>query len=69
MVWFTCADYDWAVNDPKIVGINIWPWSGWMPVRSYQGVNMGLQLLPKATAAWKDIGKKIKAGQAATRAE
>ena len=52
------------MNDPKIVGINIWPWSGWMPVRSYQGVNMGLQLLPKATAAWKDIGKKIKAGQA-----
>ena len=57
------AYYDWAVNDPMIVGINIWPWSSWMPVRSYQGVNVGLKLLPNATKAWMAIGKKIKAGQ------
>ncbi len=59
------AYYDWAVNDPMIVGINIWPWSSWMPVSSYQGVNVGLQLLPNATKAWMAIGKKIKAGQEA----
>ena len=57
------AYYDWAVNDPMIVGLNIWTWSSWMPVRSYQGVNVGLKNLPKAVEAWTKIGTKIKAGQ------
>ena len=23
--------YHWAVTDPRVVAINIWPWSGWLP--------------------------------------
>ena len=23
--------YHWAVKDPRVVAINIWPWSGWLP--------------------------------------
>ena len=59
------AYYNWAVNDPMIVGLSIWKWGGWMSVRSYQGVNVGLKNLPKALDAWAAIGKKIKAGRAA----
>ena len=54
------AYYDWAAADEMIVGIVIWPWSAWMPVASYQGVNVGLQALSNATAAWTAIGKKIR---------
>ena len=59
------AYYDWAASDPMVVGIVIWPWSGFMSCSGYPGVNVGLQQLENATAAWTAIGKKIKAGQAA----
>ena len=57
------AYYDWAANDPMIIGIVIWPWSDFYPSSSYPGTNVGLKALKNATAAWTVIGKKIKAGQ------
>ena len=52
-----------------IIGLNVWTWSSWMPVRSYQGVNVGLKQLPRAINAWTEIGKKIQAGQAKAKLE
>lgn len=53
------AYYSWAATDPRIVGINIRPWSGYLPPASYQGCNVGLKALPKARAAWEAIGRRI----------
>ena len=52
-----------------VVGIVIWPWSEFMPCSGYPGVNVGLQALTNATAAWAVVGKKIMAGQAVGSAE
>jgi hypothetical protein len=52
--------YHWAVQDPRVIAINIWPWSGWLPPAGYPGVNVGLKLFPNASAAWATIGREIK---------
>jgi hypothetical protein len=57
--------YHWAVSDPRVVAINIWPWSGWLPPAGYPGVNVGLKMYPNASAAWATIGREIKAATAA----
>ena len=63
----SAAYYDWASSDPRIVGINIWPWAGYMPPSSYKGCNIGLKELPKALKAWQRVGRQIIAGRAAVR--
>lgn len=59
------AYYHWAVSDSRVVAINIWPWSGWLPPAGYPGVNVGLKQLKNATAAWTTIGARIKKATAA----
>ena len=61
------AYYNWAVADPRVVAINIWPWSTWLPPTSYPGTNVGLKALPKASTQWADIGRAIKKGQQSSR--
>eukprot|EP01052_Picozoa_sp_SAG31_P037008 SAG31_NODE_4704_length_3021_cov_4.117043_2_plen_127_part_00 len=60
------------MSDPRIIGINIFPWGGptgddLLPVAggAYAGLNiqLGPKWQPNATAAWAAIGNKIRAGQ------
>ena len=60
------------MSDPRVIGINIFPWGGptgddLLPIAggAYAGLNiqLGPKWQPNATAAWAAIGNKIRAGQ------
>ena len=62
--------YEWAVADPRVIGIVIFPWGGaqkYLPLDggAYVGLNvmLGPELQPNATATWAAIGQKIRNGQ------
>ena len=49
----------WAARDARVIGIVVWPWAEWLDVNYYPGTNAGLKTMPRAVAAWKEIGRRI----------
>ena len=60
--------YEWAVADPRVIGIVIFPWGGaqkYLPLDggAYVGLNvmLGPELQPNATATWAAFVANLRA--------